>query len=251
MTTAELHTLTGAYALHALSEEERDAFDRHLADCPACTTEVAELTATAARLGLAEAAVPPPAMKDEVLRRIGEVRQEPPRTAAATATPRAGRARRFTGFALAACLAAVAGLGGVAVWQHQEAEQARQRAEAAERQAASVARVLAAPDARSESARLGEGTRATVVVSASLDEAVLLAADMPAPPEGKVYQLWFDDGGTMRSAGLMPPSRGDGVEAVRLEGGVGEASGVGITVEPPGGSEQPTSEPVGLLSLPA
>ncbi|MGW4971187.1 RskA family anti-sigma factor, partial [Streptomyces albidoflavus] len=94
MTTAELHTLTGAYALHALSEEERDAFDRHLADCPACTTEVAELTATAARLGLAEAAVPPPAMKDQVLRRIGEVRQEPPRTAAATATPRAGRARR-------------------------------------------------------------------------------------------------------------------------------------------------------------
>ncbi|PJT50025.1 anti-sigma factor, partial [Streptomyces albidoflavus] len=108
-----------------------------------------------------------------------------------------------------------------------------------------------APDARSESARLGEGTRATVVVSASLDEAVLLAADMPAPPEGKVYQLWFDDGGTMRSAGLMPPSRGDGVEAVRLEGGVGEASGVGITVEPPGGSEQPTSDPVGLLNLPA
>ncbi|MBL0804656.1 zf-HC2 domain-containing protein, partial [Streptomyces albidoflavus] len=82
MTTAELHTLTGAYALHALPEEERAAFDRHLADCPACTTEVAELTATAARLGLAEAAVPPPAMKDQVLRRIGEVRQEPPRTAA-------------------------------------------------------------------------------------------------------------------------------------------------------------------------
>ncbi|WP_047470085.1 RskA family anti-sigma factor, partial [Streptomyces sp. M10] len=33
MTTAELHTLTGAYALHALPEEERAAFDRHLADC--------------------------------------------------------------------------------------------------------------------------------------------------------------------------------------------------------------------------
>ncbi|MFD7651969.1 anti-sigma factor, partial [Streptomyces albidoflavus] len=144
-----------------------------------------------------------------------------------------------------------AGAGGGSFGHHPAARAARQRAEAAERQAASVARVLAAPDTRSESARLGEGTRATVVVSASLDEAVLLAADMPAPPEGKVYQLWFDDGGTMRSAGLMPPSRGDGVEAVRLEGGVGEASGVGITVEPPGGSEQPTSDPVGLLNLPA
>ncbi|MFD4989949.1 anti-sigma factor domain-containing protein [Streptomyces sp. NPDC058374] len=251
MTTAELHTLTGAYALHALSDEERADFDRHLADCPACATEVAELTATAARLGLAVAAAPPAGMKEQVLRRIGEVRQEPPRTAARGGPPRGGRTRRFTGFALAACLAAAAGLGGVAVWQHQEADQARQRAEVAERQATSVARVLAAPDARSESAELFGGTRATVVVSASLDEAVLLAADMPAPPEGKVYQLWFDDGGTMRSAGLMPPSRDEGVEAVRLEGGVGEASGVGITVEPPGGSPQPTSDPLGLLNLPA
>ncbi|NEE53347.1 anti-sigma factor, partial [Streptomyces sp. SID8455] len=114
-----------------------------------------------------------------------------------------------------------------------------------------VARVLAAPDARSQSARLDSGSRATVVVSASLDEAVLLAAGLPAPPAGKVYQLWFDDGGTMRSAGVMPPSRGDGVEAVRLEGGVGEASGVGITVEPPGGSRRPSSDPIGLLDLPA
>ncbi|GFH66649.1 MULTISPECIES: anti-sigma factor [Streptomyces] len=251
MTTAELHTLTGAYALHALDDEERAAFDRHLADCPACTTEVAELTATAARLGLAETADAPPEMKDRVMRRIGEVRQEPPRTTAVDSARRPGRARRFTGLALAACLAVAAGLGGVAVWQHQEAEQARQRAEAAERRAASVARVLAAPDARSQSARLDSGSRATVVVSASLDEAVLLAAGLPAPPAGKVYQLWFDDGGTMRSAGVMPPSRGDGVEAVRLEGGVGEASGVGITVEPPGGSRRPSSDPIGLLDLPA
>lgn len=251
MTTAELHTLTGAYALHALTYEERAEFDRHLADCPACATEVAELTATAARLGLAVAATPPPEMKEQVLRRIGTVRQEPPRTPAAGVAPRGGRARRFTGFALAACLAAAAGLGGVAVWQHQEADQARQRAEAAERQATSVARVVAAPDARSESAELSGGTHATVVVSASLDEAVLLAADMPAPPEGKVYQLWFDDGGTMRSAGVMPPARAGGVEAVRLEGAVGAASGVGITVEPPGGSPQPTSDPIGLLNLPA
>jgi anti-sigma factor RsiW len=36
--TADLHTLTGAYVLHALSESERAAFERHLADCAACAT---------------------------------------------------------------------------------------------------------------------------------------------------------------------------------------------------------------------
>ena len=54
MSTAELHTLTGAYALHALPEDERVAFERHLGACEACAQEVRELSATAARLGLAE-----------------------------------------------------------------------------------------------------------------------------------------------------------------------------------------------------
>ncbi|MET7439499.1 zf-HC2 domain-containing protein, partial [Streptomyces sp. NPDC005568] len=58
MSTVDLHTLTGAYALHALSEDERGAFERHAADCEACTEEVRELTETAARLALAVSAVP-------------------------------------------------------------------------------------------------------------------------------------------------------------------------------------------------
>ena len=56
--SADLHTLTGAYAAHALSDGERLAFERHLAACPACAQEVRELTETAARLGTAVAARP-------------------------------------------------------------------------------------------------------------------------------------------------------------------------------------------------
>lgn len=60
MSTVDLHTLTGAYALGALSEQESAEFTRHLAQCPACYQEVRELQETAARLALAVAEVPRP-----------------------------------------------------------------------------------------------------------------------------------------------------------------------------------------------
>ncbi|MFD8376072.1 anti-sigma factor domain-containing protein [Streptomyces sp. NPDC059688] len=81
------------------------------------------------------------------------------------------------------------------------------------------------------------------------DRAVFVASRMAAPPRGKVYQLWFADGGKMRSAGLMNPDRS--IQAVLMQGPVDGASGIGITVEPTGGSKQPTSTPVALLGVPA
>ncbi|MFI6360918.1 anti-sigma factor domain-containing protein, partial [Streptomyces sp. NPDC050743] len=88
----------------------------------------------------------------------------------------------------------------------------------------------------------------TLVVSASRDRAVFVASKMPTPPRGKVYQLWFADGGNMRSAGLMDPDRSS--QAVLMQGAVDGATGIGITVEPAGGSKQPTSTPVALLGMP-
>ncbi|MFJ2746131.1 anti-sigma factor domain-containing protein [Streptomyces sp. NPDC087440] len=248
MSTAELHTLTGAYALHALPEDERLAFEHHLADCPSCAQEVAELAATAARLGRAMTENPPERMKAEVLRRITTERQEGPLTV------RQGRVRgRYgraaTRFALAACLAAAAAFGGIAVWQHQVAQDAQQQAQAAQQQTEALAAVLAAPDAKASTGRVGAGASATVVVSRSRDRAAFVASGMPTPPAGKVYQLWFNDAGTMRSAGLMDPAASTG--AVLLNGPVGKASGMGITVEPTGGSPAPTSDPVALMEFPA
>ncbi|MFH9612350.1 anti-sigma factor domain-containing protein [Streptomyces pratensis] len=249
MSTAELHTLTGAYALHALPEDERLAFERHLGACEACAQEVRELSATAARLGLAVAAGAPPGLRDRVLREITTVRQEPPphgRNARAMAVP--GRAARWPAYALAACVAAAAAFGGVAVWQNQVAQDARQKADRAQLYNEQVARVLTAPDARTTASDLVGGARGTLVVSKSVNRAVFLASDMARPPGGKVYQLWFNDGGgAMRSAGLMDPSATDGT--VLLDGPVDRASGMGITVEPTGGSEQPTSQPVALMDF--
>ncbi|MEV5976720.1 anti-sigma factor [Streptomyces sp. NPDC052114] len=251
MSTAELHTLTGAYALHALSDEERGAFERHLADCEACAQEAAELTAVAARLGLAVSVTPPAALREQVLRRITTVRQEPPgepSPARSRRTAASGR-RLLSRWALAACLAAAAALGGTAVWQHQRAEDAVEEARRAEQGADGVAAVLAAPDARTSSAKLADGTTGTVVVSKSKDRAVFVVSGMARPPGGKVYQLWFDDDGTMRSAGLMDAGRVD--QAVLLSGAVDGASGMGITLEPSGGSDHPTSDPVALMRFPA
>jgi anti-sigma-K factor RskA len=246
----DLHTLTGAYALHALADDERERFERHAADCADCAQEVRELTAAAARLGLALTAEPGPALKDQVMRRITVVRQESPRTIALPAPRAVGvRLRRPARWALAAALAAAASLGGTAVWQHQRAQDAQEQARQTERRTDEVAAVLAAPDAKSRTATLAGGASGTVVVSRSRDQAVFIAARMAKPPSGKVYQLWFDDAGTMRSAGLMDPGRT--TEAVLMKGSVDGASGMGITVEPAGGSAEPTSDPLALLGFPA
>ncbi|MEW1613267.1 MULTISPECIES: anti-sigma factor [unclassified Streptomyces] len=248
MSTAELHTLTGAYALHALPEDERREFERHLGDCEACTQEVRELSATAARLGLAVAETPPRELRERVLREITTVRQEAPSHGRPVRTGGGGRTGRWSAFALAACLAAAAALGGVAVWQNQEARDARQEANQAQRQNEQLAQVLSAPDAKTSSREWKSGARGTVVVSERENRAVLLASGLERPPSGKVYQLWFNDEGTMRSAGLMDPSASD--DAVLLDGPVDRATGMGITVEPAGGSAQPTSSPVALMDFP-
>ncbi|MFF9155081.1 anti-sigma factor domain-containing protein [Streptomyces sp. NPDC014846] len=249
MTVTDLHSLSGAYALHALSDDERAAFAHHLTGCEACGQEIAEFTATAARLALAATAPVHPAMRDQVLGRITTVRQvHPDATRPEQARRLMPRWRGPARWALAASVAAAVAFGGTAVWQYERAQDAHRQVVRAQRHADELARVLAAPDARSRSAKVAGGA-GTLVVSAGRDQAVFVASRMPAPPHGRVYQLWFADGGKMRSAGLMNPGRSS--QAVLMDGAVGRASGVGITVEPAGGSAQPTSAPLALLRMPA
>lgn len=249
MTTTDLHDLTGAYATHALHGDECAAFERHLAECHACAQEVAEFTATAGRLALASTVRTRPVMREQVLQRITTVRQVPPGVTPLERRVRRGvwRGQGLARWTLAACVAAAAAFGGTTVWQYERAQDTQDRATRAERHAEDVAGVLAAPDARSRTAKVAGGA-GTLVVSADRDRAVFVVSKMAAPPRGKVYQLWFADGGKMRPAGLMDPDRSS--QAVLMRGGVGGASGIGITVELAGGSEQPTSAPVALLGVP-
>ena len=252
--------MTGAYAVNALSDQERAHFESHLADCPACAREVRELTATASRLGLTVAKTPPPRMRERVLRRVTTVRQDPPQASPdaggaggasgrpARVRPPGGARRRLPRLALAACVAATAAFGSVAAWQYQSAEDAKQQSQRAQQRSDQLAEVLSAPDATAARSALPDGARGRVVVSPSQDRAVFLASGLSKPPDGKVYQLWFADGDAMRPAGVMEEPTAS--KAVLMQGSVGTAEGMGITVEPAGGSAQPTSKPLVETALP-
>ncbi|MFE7707683.1 anti-sigma factor domain-containing protein [Streptomyces sp. NPDC057486] len=134
------------------------------------------------------------------------------------------------------------------VWQNQVARDAQEEAHLSRQGSEQVAQVLAAPDAKATSGALKGGAKGTVVVSRSENRAVFVASGMEPPSRGKLYQLWFDDHGTMRSAGLI--NRAATSNTVLLDGPVDGASGIGITVEPAGGSVQPTSAPLALLTFP-
>ncbi|KOG55550.1 hypothetical protein ADK75_10765 [Streptomyces virginiae] len=244
---AELHTLTGAYALDALAGEELRAFTAHLDHCEGCHQEVGEFAATTARLAAAVSLPAPVAMRQMVLERIDGVRQLPARAPLLPSVRFTTRLPRRAGaFVVAASIVAAAGFGGVAIWQHQQAEQARAQAQHAGRQVQDLTAVIAAPDARTTRGRTSTGALASVVSSAGLNQAVFLASGLPPAPAGRTYQLWFDDHGTMRPAGL---TTGDG--SVLMQGDPGQALAVGLTLEPAGGSPQPTTSPLVLLSLPA
>ncbi|WP_042366061.1 anti-sigma factor [Streptacidiphilus neutrinimicus] len=254
MSGADLHMLAGAYALGALEADERAAFEEHLADCEACAVEVAEFQATSARLAQAVAETPPTAMKQQVLRRVAEVRQEPPHVELpAPRVPSApARARRGARFALAASLAAAVALGGVAAWQYSRAQDAHQQAQQAQAETAQIAAVLSAPDAHAVVGAVGgagQGGHATVVTSHSENKAVFLTPGLPELPSGKTYQLWFNDAGVMRPAGLVAPGASD--QTILLKGPLAQAEGMGITVEPVGGSLHPTTAPIALMPFPA
>ncbi|MGK5449888.1 anti-sigma factor domain-containing protein [Streptomyces radiopugnans] len=202
-------------------------------------------------LGLVRSVLRDPAQSEEVAQEVlVAVRQEPPRARPPAGSPGGagaagggtGRLRRLPRLALAASVASALVLGGVAAWQYERARDARQRAD-------ELTRLLAAPDALLAAGELPGGGSATVVVSRSRDRAAFLASRLPEPPAGKVYQLWFDDDGAMRPAGVVEASGGRA--AVVMDGPVAGADGMGVTVEPQGGSAQPTSEPLAVMEFPA
>src|SRR6266568_4988363 len=101
----DLHVLTGSYALDAVSDAEREEFERHLQHCPTCEAEVRGLRETAARFALACAMTPPAQMEGRVLAAAYQTRQLPPLSAD---RPRRALPRRL------AVLAAVASASGMA-----------------------------------------------------------------------------------------------------------------------------------------
>jgi anti-sigma-K factor RskA len=234
-TAHDLHTLTGAYALDALDDAERREFEAHLAECESCAEEVRELRATGAMLGIAAASAVPSSFHASVLEQVRVTRQLPPVVSTSDALAsrlRRSRAASRTFLAVAAALVVVAGsLGAVAVQQHRQAARVEQAA-------AQMSSVLAAPDAR----QIDGGGVARVIVSPSQGKAVFVGQKLPATDARHVLQLWVIDDGA-RSVGVIHGSQ------ALLATGVTPGAKLGVTVEPAGGSKQPTTAPIMTMDL--
>ena len=260
----DTHALAGAYAVNALTDEERHSFEIHLDLCEDCRAEVDELQEAAAALAIDVELPPPPVLRASVLSAISQTRQLSPITSveqaptvqpsstdstplsAAPAAPDAPAApvdelaarRRFRvqPWLAAAAAAAVFAVGG-AVWQPWNEDS---------QQGTITEQVLAASDAQRVEQPMGD-SKITIVRSPAHKKAVFLADAMPEAPFGKAYQLWFDvPGQGMVSAGLI---RGSGAVTIGMQGDATVATGAGITLEPASGSDHPTSAPVALFSF--
>jgi anti-sigma factor RsiW len=238
--TAELHTLTGAYALDAVSDVERAEFERHLGECAACRQEVEELRATGSRLAVAVAADPSAELRAKVLAEVTRTRQLPPRVPVAGTR---GRARTWQ-VRVALLGAAAAAVTAVVFGVHTAAGD--RQLDTAQQEQASLNTVLTAPDA-STLKGVGE-SGATLVVSRGQGKAVLLASGFPALDQDHTYQAWFLGADGARSAGLMRVESPHQLHPMLVEIPPG-TDRIGITVEPAGGSRGPTMPAVSMISL--
>ncbi len=220
-----LADLAVPYALHALTDEERDAVETRLASSEADQAgafygevrAVREAMAVVASVGAIE---PPAALRTRVL--------------AATREPD----RRWRRVALAAAAAIAVGMGAVGVGIALRPTPAPSTEQ----------QIFAAPDVRTVSGALPSGGTATLVFSRDQHAGVLVMNNVPPPSEGKVYQMWLVEPAGMRSAGTMDSaSVSPSTTAVLPE--LGDSTALNFTVEPGAGSAQPTGKVFASLPL--
>jgi anti-sigma-K factor RskA len=244
----DLHGLSGAYALDALDNSERERFEQHLQHCEACRQDVRGLHDTATQLALAVARVPPPQLRAQVLEAAARTGQNlPVSDHRATAQPRHARAPRRARVPRLLGVAAMAAVVVVAVVLGFTAAATQGRLDHVQAQEQAIAAVLNAPDAKIAVDKVSVGGTATVVFSQARRKIILTTAGLPTLAASKVYELWVLTP-RARPAGLLPaPSNGR--TAPLLAGGVASGDKVAVTVEPAGGSPQPTSTPIVAIPL--
>ncbi|HEY2042838.1 MAG TPA: anti-sigma factor [Jatrophihabitans sp.] len=241
MTSPDLHSLVGAYAVDALNSDERIAFEDHLNVCADCANEVGSLQAAATELSHIAAIAPPPELRASVLASISQVRPLPPVVDNVIALRRA-RAGRSVWQGLAAACALIAILVGA--WGYQQHRDAGRTSASPYSQFNAV---LSAPDARTISHSLGTGN-ATVVYSRSTGKVAMVAHGISAPGANKVYQLWMLASGKPAASGGTFTPDANGEVRIAAQGDVKDTASMGVSIEPAGGSPQPTHI-VGIMPL--
>lgn len=262
----DVSLLAAGYYLGSLTPQERDEYEAYLAssDDAAKGSEDFEATAEMLAHDVAEA-TPSADLKSRLLAQIAVTPQvDPARDAPAppTAVPdpvllspvstardahsvgsaeERAKARWFTrpGTILGAAAAAIAlFVGGGALGMNLGGA----GGPSIEQSADALAQISAAPDVHRSTKDLQGGGTATVVSSLEQGKSVMVFDGLKKQPDGKTYQLWYISDGVATSAGLMSGSSTNGWHV--LDGTLKSDSVVGLTVEPAGGSKEPTTKPL-------
>jgi anti-sigma-K factor RskA len=235
MTTAHDHDRwsdsLGAWLLGALPEDEAEGFRVHLAACADCRADAESLrVAVDALPASAPPALPPPALKGRVMaiveREASLLEAAGPEADRAKPPRRRRRFPSFAGLTLRPALATALVLlllvlgGGAALLGREAFDQG--------------ARVVAArvnPEL--------DGVHASLEVDG--DRGRLVSSRLPAPPAGRVYQVWVDRGGAApEPTSALFSTRRDGSASVDVPGSLDGVRAVMVTDEPAGGSTKPT-----------
>lgn len=261
---AEREYLAAGYVLGGLTREEEElARSLEISD-PEFQAELESYRETMALVGESDEPVVPSAETESAILGIPDrhprsraadstaADSEDPRPAPEAAAPeRAARERRrrlsTAVFALAAStlliLAAV--LGGLLLTQFQDQRDMEESLTAAELERERTERLLGAADLTSAHVDSAEGGSITVTYSAAEQMIHVMPHDVPAPAPDQTMQMWLIDDEGAESVGLM-----SGEEAELLEGmEFGEGVAFGVTIEPEGGSPEPTDDPIAVAEL--
>ncbi|MBA2772827.1 MAG: anti-sigma factor [Nocardioidaceae bacterium] len=258
----DLHSLAHAYVVGALTQDESREFERHLIECAACSADVIDIRAVASALSTTVAVDPPPRLRAAILARIAQTGQEPttpdavdriPVTSGSSASRgsvlkfRPSRRRRVaTSLVAAAAVVAAVGFGGWAYQANQDAENSQRIAAEARNGTTEIAGLLSSDDVRTVSGRFPQTDyTGTVVMSKRLGKAIFVAEGLPNLPDDKVYEAWTINGDE-KPAGTFTGDQ----SILRLSDAAFTADSLAITVEPEGGSTQPTSAPIFTVVLP-
>ncbi len=226
-------------AAGALSGDEYDTLEQLLAADPVLAVEYRELQASALLLAEAVSEAPPPSLRASVLEAISTVEQLPAPAASRQAPSNvvAIRHRRWMIPATAAAAVVMILVAGLL-----------------------VNRFADAPSDDRMSAVLNDDDAATFELNGSLDglrvvtskdesAMVLIGTDVTKPDDGKVFQLWAVHDEEMVGMATFTPAA-TGAVAMLIDDDGGDAEWA-VTMEPDGGSDQPTSDPIAISSGPA
>jgi anti-sigma factor RsiW len=223
----------GAHALGALPADQAAALEAHLAICPSCQNEAQSYQAI--REGMLHAAgerVPSSRVRAKLLAVLAEER-------------RMGASPRRFSFAMASAMAGlVLALGLSAGLMTQVVGLQRQMNGLGEqlRINQTALALVAYPGARSLPV-FGENAGGTMVVDSDQPLGVLIAWGLPILDASHTYQVWMiSPDGTRTSGGLftVSPAMPYASVVIQAEAPMSAYRGLGVTIEPAGGSPAPT-----------